>query len=90
MGGRGQWLLKHKKYKNYRRKQGLQTCNSNNTCFIPAIFFRLASTVAIGDAQKYILEAVAHELHQGAYVNSSQTGFHCVLLETTFSVLDKY
>lgn len=70
---RGQWLLKHKKYKNYITKQGLQTCNSNSTCFIPAVLFRLASTLVIWDAQKYIIEAVAHVVHQGAYVNSSQT-----------------
>lgn len=82
--------MKHKKYKNYTRKQGLQTCNSNNTCLIPAILFRLVSTVVVWDAQKHILEAVAHVLHQGAYVNRRPTGFHCVLLETTFSVLDKY
>lgn len=60
---RGQWLLKHKEYKNYVRKQGLQTSNSNNTCFIPAVLVRLVAAVVIWDAQKYILEALPHVLH---------------------------
>lgn len=83
------WLIKHKHLTV--TNQGLQTFNTNDTCFIQnALLLRLSTTVCFWLYKKFFLKAVALLLHQNHEQQFRLNRRNCVSLEMTFSVLNKY